>query len=1612
VPLLLSALAVLASSAALLTNEVRASTSDRSPRRPNVVLIMTDNHGAWTLGCYGNKDIRTPNIDKLAEEGTLFDNAFASNPVCSPTRATTLTGLIPSQHGVHCFLRGGRLQTGPDARNTLDEFTSLPEVLKREGYRCGLVGKWHLGGNESPQEGMDDYWITMPHGGTSTFYDAKIIEDGKQRTEPEYLTDFWTKHAVKFVETDDDKPFFLFLAYNGPYSLSRLLLREGQNRHAEFYRGKELPSFPRETPHPWQLHNRDYQNNPVSIQRVATEVSGVDDGVGTVMAALKANGLDDNTIVIFMADQGWVGGHGGFFGMGDHTRPTTAVDGMMKIPLIVRQPGRIGAGKRSQKLVANYDIYNSLLDHLGVDANKADDEPVSPGKSFAAELQPRRVAAASSSSEGATAYSPGRKPGDSVDENPKAPAGRRKTASRNLDVAPSGLSVALNSVTPGLRPRLSAVATSWLNANAPARFDEIEHDDAIFYEFETLRTIRTADWKYTERFPNGPHELYDLKNDPQEFENLYRDEPAAIQQKLQDRLHTFFAKYASPKYDLCNAGGSQTVIYDGVEEEIAQADPVEPPALPEGFKAKEFTLPEGFSSQLIAGPPLVNHPTMGCFDDTGRLFICDGAGANMSAEELEKNLPNEIKMLEDQDGDGVFDKSTVFADKMTFPMGGTWHDGALYVASPPNIWRLEDTTGDGKADKRDILVDKFGYTGNAASIHGCFKHPSGRIYWCDGYHGHEFKDKDGNVTSSRKGSYIFSCWPDGSDVRIHCGGGMDNPVEVDFTDEGDIIGTVNIMYTRPRIDCLVHWQYGGAYPHREAVLDELKVTGDVLGPIHNFGHVAISGTTRYRSGVMTHQWGGNFFATEFNLGKVVRVELEPSGSTYTCTEREFLSCNNRDFHPTDVIEDADGSLVVVDTGGWFYRGCPTSQIARPDVKGGLYRIVRDGMTTQVDPRGNRIAWADRTAGKLMQDLKDTRYAVREKAIQECVRRGDSMVPMLASTLKNGDIVARQNAIWALSRLLSVTTSDTAQAAIVTALADRDARIRQAACYVLSVIPNPAAKDALAARLSDSHPAVRRQAAVAAGRIKGDDITSALWAQGVFQYPGDADREEQHARMYALIEQSDPMAIQKMIDSSDGPRLELLTVLAETSTPSESAVQQIVKALTQFQQSEQATSLLSRVLAEAKVNKNEALLQQAQRQVAQQLPVWLTLKPDPADPGATDRALRAIEFALRRYGDDAQIRSSVNARLSDADCPATLKQFLLSLTGDVPAVAKVPKLQETIVAALASHDFGGEQFQLALDAAKRVDRPEIKQTLAKIAASENTPALIKARAFNAAAGPGRGLPDAAFSVLSQIMENNGPDSAKAAKMLASSGLTAAQSEVVSQFLKDAGPQQLNDLLALFSGRLTTEQAINFLDNVENARSLSSVPALTISEIVKRFPEELHDRANSLLDKMQAAEQAKLLKLDSLIGQLKDGNATRGRDVFFSEKAKCATCHVVGKNDNGELLGKRVGPDLTTIGASRAPKDLLESILFPSSTIVRQYEPYTLVTTAGRSYSGLVIKDTAEEITIQQSTGDPVTVARNDVEELVPSTVSIMPKGLDETLTAQQIADMVAWLQTLR
>lgn len=348
--------------------------------RPNVVLIVTDNQSPWTLGCYGNREIRTPNIDRLAAEGVRFDRSFACNAVCSPTRASYLTGLMPSQHGVHSYLG-----SNPEADYTLREFRTLPKIMHDAGYTCGLSGKWHLGDELHPQDGFT-YWVTKPGGHTDTFYDAQVIEDGRIYKEPTYLTEFWTKHAVRFIEQNKDKPFFLYLPYNGPYGLGSWLEEPARNRHADYYADKELLCFPREPVHPWLGGNRRYVGNIKAMRRYAAEVSGVDDGVGEVVDTLRKLGLDDRTLIIFAGDQGLAGGHHGFWGMADHGRPLNTFDPGLHIPLIWRLPGRTQAGARSDILVSNYDLLPTLLSYLGLADGQAK-SPTSPGRDYTAVLE-------------------------------------------------------------------------------------------------------------------------------------------------------------------------------------------------------------------------------------------------------------------------------------------------------------------------------------------------------------------------------------------------------------------------------------------------------------------------------------------------------------------------------------------------------------------------------------------------------------------------------------------------------------------------------------------------------------------------------------------------------------------------------------------------------------------------------------------------------------------------------------------------------------------------------------------------------------------------------------------------------------------------------------------------------------------------------------------------------------------------------------------------------------------------------------------------------------------------------------------------------------------------
>ena len=526
----------------------------------------------------------------------------------------------------------------------------------------------------------------------------------------------------------------------------------------------------------------------------------------------------------------------------------------------------------------------------------------------------------------------------------------------------------------------------------------------------------------------------------------------------------------------------------------------------------------------------------GCFDERGRLFLTESAGLNLKAEELLVRLPNSIKRLEDMHGDGKFDKATVFADKMTFPQGACCYDGALFTTAYPSVWRLDGADGDGAAGRRTEIVGKFGSTGNAADLHGPTLGPDGMLYFGDGRNGHDVKQPDGFALKGRAAA-VYRCRPDGSRTERVCGGGMDNPVEVAFTPAGEPLVVANIVLKNPRHDAILFALEGAMYPYYEEMYPEFKRTGDPMPLTGDLGWVAVSSFIRYRGTAFGEGFRDGYFTAEFNPHRVRRHRIERDGAGFRVTTEDFLTCDDPDFHPTGLVEDADGSLLVIDTGGWFRIGCPASQVAKPHDAGGVYRVRRKDAPRVDDPRGLRLAWDGLSVSGLITLMDDPRFAVRDRAVEALAKKGADAVPRLAERV--GDVKApregRLNAVWALTRV----DGPAARRAVRPALADADLDVRLAAIHSAGLHRDVDSSEDLIKSLTHADFAVRREAAAALGRIgKPDAVPPLLNALR----DGAADRWLEHALIYALIRIGDRDATRRGL-SDAGPAVQRGALIA-------------------------------------------------------------------------------------------------------------------------------------------------------------------------------------------------------------------------------------------------------------------------------------------------------------------------------------------------------------------------------------------------------------------------------------------------------------------------------------
>ena len=541
------------------------------------------------------------------------------------------------------------------------------------------------------------------------------------------------------------------------------------------------------------------------------------------------------------------------------------------------------------------------------------------------------------------------------------------------------------------------------------------------------------------------------------------------------------------------------------------------------LNGKNFTLPDGFTIEVAAAPPMVDRPIECDFDDQGRLYVSDSSGSNDDPHKQVK--AHRILRLDSSRGDGVFDQRTVFADKMTFPEGVLWLGDSLYVAGVPSIWKFN-----GSGDRVEWFAGKT-ITGCANDLHGPYAGPDGWIYWCKGAFASQTYEHAGLPSRTSGGqrkalvsraAHIFRARPDGTGIEPVMSGGMDNPVEVTFTAGGERIFTTTFLQNPAggRRDGLIHAVYGGVYGKVSDVIDDLPRTGPDLMPVlSHLGPAACCGLTRYESEVFGPQYRDNLFVTCFNLHKVTRHELTPAGATFSSRDSDFLVCDNVDFHPTDVVEDADGSLLVIDTGGWYHLCCPTSQFGKPDVLGAIYRVRKNDAFPLHDPRGLKLAW-DKMSPDDLAALLDGPPAIRKRAVAALASKAEAALPAIRRVMNDqskSSAAVRLNAVWAATRI----DLPAARAIVADALKDSDETVRQAAAHSASLWRDRSAEPMLLELLRTGTPQNQRVAAEALGRLGDAASVPGLLAAIAGADPG--DRVLGHSLTYAMMEIDEPSA---------------------------------------------------------------------------------------------------------------------------------------------------------------------------------------------------------------------------------------------------------------------------------------------------------------------------------------------------------------------------------------------------------------------------------------------------------------------------------------------------------
>lgn len=959
---------------------------------------------------------------------------------------------------------------------------------------------------------------------------------------------------------------------------------------------------------------------------------------------------------------------------------------------------------------------------------------------------------------------------------------------------------------------------------------------------------------------------------------------------------------------------------------------------------KTFTVAPGFKIEQVAAEPLVNSPVAMEWDENGRLFVCEMRGYS---EDRDKSL-SRVSMLEDLDGDGKYDKSTVFADKLLWPTAVFCYDGGLFVGDAPDVFYFKDTDGDGKADVKKHVFTGFG-TSNVQGLLNCFRWGlDNKIHLATSSLGGEIRkasEPNAKPVNVRGRDIAFN--PNTYDFELTSGAAQHG---MSFDDWGHKFVSSNsnhiqqVMYedryiarnpylSAPDARVMIAADGPQAEVFRKSPVEpwrvirtQLRVAGAVKGMVEGGGRAAgyftgAGGVTIYRGDAWPDEWKGIAIVGDVGSNLVHRKRLEPNGLEFIAKriddKSEFVASTDVWFRPAQYACGPDGSLHILDV----YREVIEHPASIPP-------MIKEHLDLT----------AGRDRGRLYRVIPEKGFKQRPTP-----KLGNATTAELVALLEHPNSWHRETA----ARLL-YTRQDKTAAPLLVKLAT-ESKLPQGRMHALYALDGLKALDeaTIAVAFDDPHPQVRKHAL---------RLAEPLFLSG--------KDELLSSRLAALADDPD-IEVRYQLAFSLGAILSGRPVMREASDNALAAATQIAKRdgvdkwISLALLSSLRDSALSFVFGTFHNDGEVADLPHV-RPMIEKLVGQIASQDDPQSIGI--------------------ISSSFNS------LPAHRDDLALAVTRGLMQGLKKPKSEVSKLAAAGKLD----KMQTVVDA-----------MLAKSTATAlDTKASLKARTA-AIDDLGVGKFAAMQPTLAKLIDNRQPTEIQLAAIAV---LGRFADPAVAKTLLDAWPKlsptvKEPTLEVLFARPERIEALLAALE--KNNFNAADLPAPRVQVLLKTGDAARKTRAEKLLGALRPSRRADVVEAYRPALTM-SGDVARGREIF---KKNCNACH------KAEGVGHEIGPNLSTI-KTRGAETILTNVLDPSREVNPQFVNYMLITDDGRTITGLISAESATAVTLKRAESQTDTVLRVNIEELLGTGLSIMPEGLEQKFDKQGLADLIAYIMQLQ